>query len=263
MRICAECDVLKEGTAMQKLDVNSAVPLYEQLKMALRERIESQIFEPGERMLSEVELCDKYGVSRITVRRAVDELVEEGYLERRQGKGTFVAQKRSFVAVMSLDRSASEGFSDRYSRRKRSVIISKREYPANSQECQWLQLEPEENVLVLTRQMLLDGNLSMIDRATYPAKRFPGLLDKIGDDTSTYEVMRKDYGVQMHKARREVTLVYATNEQSKLLGCAPGAPLFKKFKVVYDEQNIPVHISSTYISAENVVLTVEQDSFLH
>ena len=212
---------------MQKLDVNSAVPLYEQLKMALRERIESQIFEPGERMLSEVELCDKYGVSRITVRRAVDELVEEGYLERRQGKGTFVAQKRSFV------------------------------------ECQWLQLEPEENVLVLTRQMLLDGNLSMIDRATYPAKRFPGLLDKIGDDTSTYEVMRKDYGVQMHKARREVTLVYATNEQSKLLGCAPGAPLFKKFKVVYDEQNIPVHISSTYISAENVVLTVEQDSFLH
>ena len=120
-----------------------------------------------------------------------------------------------------------------------------------------------KTVLVLTRQMLLDGNLSMIDRATYPAKRFPGLLDKIGDDTSTYEVMRKDYGVQMHKARREVTLVYATNEQSKLLGCAPGAPLFKKFKVVYDEQNIPVHISSTYISAENVVLTVEQDSFLH
>lgn len=248
---------------MQKLDVNSAVPLYEQLKMALRERLESQIFAPGERMPSEAELCDKYGVSRITVRRAVEELVEEGYLERRQGKGTFVAQSRSMVAVMSLDGSASEGFSDRYKSRQSSVIISKKEYPANSQERKWLKLEEEDTVLVLTRQILLDGKPWMIDRATYPAKRFPGMFDKIGNNTSTYEVMRRDYGVQMSKARRAVTLVYATNEQGKLLCCAPGTPLFKRFKAVYDEQDGPVHLSSTYVNAENVVLTVEQDSFLY
>lgn len=246
---------------MQKLDVNSAVPLYEQLKMALRERIESHIFTPGERMPSEAELCGKYSVSRITVRRAVEELVEEGYLERRQGKGTFVAQKRSLVVVMSLDRSASEGFSDRYKSRKSSLIISKKEYVANKQERRWLELEGEDTVLVLSRQMLLDGKTWMIDRATYPAKRFPGLFDRIGNNTSTYEVMRRDYGVEMSKARRAVTLAYATNEQAKLLGCAPGTPLFKMFKAVYDGQDAPVHLSSTYVNAENVVLTVDQDSF--
>ena len=55
----------------------------------------------------------------------------------------------------------------------------------------------------------------------------------------------------------------SANEQGKLLCCAPGTPLFKRFKAVYDEQDGPVHLSSTYVNAENVVLTVEQDSFLY
>ena len=82
---------------MEQLDTNNAVPLYEQLRVALRERLDSGVLDPGERLPSEAELCRKYGVSRITVRRAVDELVEEGILERRQGKGTFVAPKRAVV----------------------------------------------------------------------------------------------------------------------------------------------------------------------
>ena len=80
---------------MKPLDNNNAVPLYEQMMMMLRERLDNHVLDAGEKLPSEAELCKSYGVSRITVRRAIDELVEEGYLEKKQGKGTFVTQKRA------------------------------------------------------------------------------------------------------------------------------------------------------------------------
>ena len=70
---------------MKPLDNNNAVPLYEQMMMMLRERLENHVLDAGEKLPSEAELCKSYGVSRITVRRAIDELVEEGYLEKKQG----------------------------------------------------------------------------------------------------------------------------------------------------------------------------------
>ena len=70
---------------MDARDYNNAVPLDEELRVALLEGLDSGVRDPGERLPSETELCQKYGVSRITVRRAVDELVEEGILARRQG----------------------------------------------------------------------------------------------------------------------------------------------------------------------------------
>ena len=99
---------------MKPLDNNNAVPLYEQMMMMLRERLDNHVLDAGEKLPSEAELCKSYGVSRITVRRAIDELVEEGYLEKKQGKGTFVTQKRAAVPVMSISENATVGFSGRY-----------------------------------------------------------------------------------------------------------------------------------------------------
>ena len=245
---------------MSSLDNTIAVPLYEQLTTTLRERIDTHVFNFGEKIPSEAELCQKYGVSRITVRRAIDELVEEGYLERKQGKGTFVAQKRSPVTIMSFGENVTEGFSSRYNSkigRVKGIIVSKKEYVANKNEQSLLNLSEGDNVLILTRLMVLDGKPWMIDRATYPAKRFPGFFDVITDGVSTYQVMREAYHVHMSKAHREITLAQATTEQGKLLGCPPSTPLFRIFKVVYDDQNNPVHLSATYSQAENVVLKVE------
>ena len=249
---------------MKPLDNNNAVPLYEQMMMMLRERLDNHVLDAGEKLPSEAELCKSYGVSRITVRRAIDELVEEGYLEKKQGKGTFVTKKRAAIPVMSISENATVGFSGRYgqdSGRLHSIVISKKEYKANRNEQKMLNLEEGDEVLVLTRLMILDDKPWMIDRATYSAKRYPGFLEQIEDGVSTYNIMCEQYGVRMRRAYREITLAYTTNEQAKMLGCAPSAPLFKTFKVVYDEQGLPVHMSSTYTQADNVVLTVENGNY--
>ena len=74
------------------LELNSSVPLYEQLMNAIRSDIDSGLFKAGEKMPSEMELEEKYQVSRITVRRAIKELCDDEILVKKQGKGTFVLQ---------------------------------------------------------------------------------------------------------------------------------------------------------------------------
>ncbi|QQZ60761.1 GntR family transcriptional regulator [Paenibacillus sonchi] len=76
------------------LDETIATPLYEQLKEKLKNEIAEGRLKPGEKLLPEVELAQKYEVSVITVRRATNELRNEGLLEKRQGKGTFVAMAK-------------------------------------------------------------------------------------------------------------------------------------------------------------------------
>jgi len=73
-----------------RVDRGSGVPLYRQVAAVLRERIENGVFRPGERIPTEYELCDEFGVSRISIRQALSELVYEGLLSRRQGSGTYV-----------------------------------------------------------------------------------------------------------------------------------------------------------------------------
>ena len=239
---------------MDRLNGNNIVPLYEQLKIELNERIENKILEEGQKLPSEAELCKSYGVSRITVRRAVDELVEEGVLERRQGKGTFVACKRTPLAMMTVD---GLGFSDRLHSRRKSIVISKKEYQATKHECEILHLDKDDTVYVFTRQIMLDGKPWMIDRCIYPAKRYHGFYEKVKDDVSTYQILREDYHVIMKRAHKEISLTFATNEQAKILECQPGTPLFKVYKIVYDEKDMPVHISTTYSNAQHVVFVLE------
>ena len=79
-----------------KLDDNNSMPLYLQLKNTIKGLIDSGEIKKGEKILSEYELCEKYNVSRITVRNALAELESEGYLIKKQGKGTFATTPKLF-----------------------------------------------------------------------------------------------------------------------------------------------------------------------
>ncbi len=244
-----------------KLDGNSAVPLYEQMKIQLQEQIAAHIYAAGDRLPAETELCEKYGVSRVTLRRAMDELVAEGVLERKQGKGTFVAVRKSRLIFRSFG-SMGGGFSDAQypeSTVKHTAVISKKEYVCNALEQEALGLNKGDRVMVLLRLMSLDGQPLMLDRSVYPISRFPGLFDYVKDDVSTYSVFREVYGIRKMHSTKELSLAYATDEQAKLLECATAAPLFRIFKQVRDDEGAPVHLSNLYYVAERIVFTDEGD----
>lgn len=88
-----------------KLNISSEKPLYLQLKEHIKSEINMERYMPGQKLSTETELCEEYGVSRITARRAITDLVEEGVLIKKQGKGTFVREvkhKRELISVGSF-----------------------------------------------------------------------------------------------------------------------------------------------------------------
>lgn len=244
---------------MNELDTRNVVPLYEQIESDIREKILTKIYASGEQIPTEMELCKMYGVSRITVRRALDDLIVEGLLERRHGKGTFVALHRSKVVWVSLDgNSFTHGFSDICNRKvPERKIVAKREYEPTSHEREMLQLDADDKVLILER-LIVDENQKILEKAGYSSKRYPGFLTEIGDNMSTYKLLSEKYGMTQKHMTREISLAYATEEQGKLLGCLAGAPLFQVVKVLYGNDEIPVHFSILLYCADTTVIQIDR-----
>lgn len=92
---------------MNELDPQSIVPLYKQLKDLLLQEIKEGIYKANQKIPTELELSEKYQISRMTVRKALAELVEEGVLAKKQGKGTFVQEEK-----MTEDLSSPNSFTN-------------------------------------------------------------------------------------------------------------------------------------------------------
>src|SRR5690349_24938010 len=105
------------------------LPRYYQLKEIIRERIMAGEWEPGALIPSERELCEQYGISRMTARQSITELVNEGYLYREQGKGTFVAQPKITQSLTTLT-SFTEDMKAR-AQRPITRVLSREMYPAD------------------------------------------------------------------------------------------------------------------------------------
>ncbi len=236
------------------LKVSSSLPLYEQLKQRLRTAILTEQYVSGDQLPPEFELCETYGVSRITARRAVQDLVAEGLLERRQGKGTFVAYERLDIHVMSLD-----GFSGFHrSRAPQSVlrILAKNQRGATAKEARFLQITEGAQIYELVRLLLVKEMPVALDRSVYDARRFPGLLDRISENTSTYELFDQAYHHPNFSASKEIVMTSARPDEAEVLHCKPGEALYLITKVVHDDQGVANHCSFMLVPGERVKLTI-------
>lgn len=232
----------------------SSISLYEQLKLSIKDDIINKVYKPGEKMPSEIELGEKYGVSRITVRRAVKELVNEGLLVCKQGKGTFVEYTKTHTQIIGLD-----GFTEITSlegHNPETKVLSKNILQAKGEVATFLQLPEGSQVLELRRLMLNDDIPQIIDVAYFPLSIYPDIMNKIYDNVSTYRILKKEYGIVMKKAYKEFSAATANIEQSRLLSCSPGEPLVLVKKVVYDSKDKPVHLSNLYVLSSRIIYTI-------
>lgn len=233
------------------LDTNSSIPLYEQLKTAIKEGIQAKVYRPGERMPSELELEAMYKVSRITVRRAVKELCDEGILVRRQGKGTFVLDTADY---RRLDREAGMGVHDFMAlsgRTARAEILEKTIIKPTPGYAKDLHIDPMDDVIYLKRLMFVDEVPMMIDTSYLPLKRFPGMYDKLVGDVALFRVIQQDYGVKLERYYKVLKVQKANKEMSRHLNCKIGDPMFDLFKITYDGNQVPQNISISIMRGEN------------
>lgn len=231
-----------------KLDEKNSMPLYLQLKNTIKGLIDRGEIEQGEKILSEHELCEKYNVSRITVRNALSELEEEGYLVKKQGKGTFATKPKLFRPLQD-----SVGFTDscKAAGMESSSLVLKREIlPLNDDMKEQLALDDDDQLLYIQRLRLANGEPLMIENNYYSYKHYGFLMDEPLTG-SLYELLATKKGIVCDRSLKTViTVTSASGELVKLLQVSIGAPLFVMVGVMGDEHETPVHYSLQYIVGE-------------
>jgi GntR family transcriptional regulator len=195
---------------LQKLDESSSLPLYQQLQRALRQAIENGAIAPEDALPPERDLAEMLGVSRITVRKAIDELAEEGLLVRKQGSGTFVSNRveKNFAKLTSF----SEDMRAR-GREPRSVWLTKAEGTVTPEESLTLRSSPGTPVLRFHRIRYADDAPMAIEYATVLADCLPSVE---AVQSSLYEALEQT-GHRPVRALQRLRAVLFTAEQAKLL----------------------------------------------
>jgi GntR family transcriptional regulator len=241
-------------------DRHGPVPMYFQLKEWLSARILSGELAPGEQLPGEVELCDRLRVSRGVVRQALSELRHDGLVERRRGRGTFVAVPKTAEGLISGLRGLAEDAWLRGSRVDSTVLLLCERLP-DVGTARVLELEPGELVVELARLRALDGEPHVLVTTFLPAALVPGLaaLD-LGGSESLYRVLRERYGLAILSCVRRVEAAVADARQAHLLRVARGDPLLVLRSTAFTSGHRPLEHFVAYHRADRSAFEVELEA---
>ena len=236
---------------MRTLQAESFSPLYAQLMNQLQADIHRGLYPVGSRIPPEHELEMNYGVSRVTVRRALQELTGEGLLERKQGKGTFVAMPKGKAVERKL-----RGFHDvcrEAGRLPTAEVLSLREMPAEDRDREELNLPEESQVIECFRLLKADGEPVMLERNRFSmAYSYLAGADLQG---GLYRCLQ-DYGVRPEKATWDIGQRNITAEEGRLLDAEEGNMLLAIRQVVYDQKGRPLHNSEQLIRGDRYTIRI-------
>ncbi|SOC89849.1 transcriptional regulator, GntR family [Curtobacterium sp. 314Chir4.1] len=220
-----------------------AEPKHQQLRRILLELATSRL-APGAAIPSERQLIAEYGVSRITVREALGQLVNEGYLERVRGKGTFVAH-RPVQSTLHLASFTEEMRAMGHV--PTTVVLVREERIPPKDTAAALRLDPDVPAFHVKRLRMADGAPVSIDDAWLVADAFPGLLDH-DLSGSVYSIIATEYGTPIDRAQQTVAANPAADDVATLLGTKTGAPVLEFDRVSYTGERPVEHTRSWYRS---------------
>jgi GntR family transcriptional regulator len=219
-------------TAHHGIDARSGVPLYMQVEKHIQDRIVSREWRPSTPLPNEQQLCDEYGVSRITVRHALARLTDKGLLLRERGRGTFVRDIELEASERGVRSFTTELHDLGMVPSSRLLGIAEVEPPRSVATA--LAIEPGMTVVRIHRVRLGDGRPIGVQTAYLTAARFPGLVTAELERTSLYEVLADRYGVTPIEAVETFTVGGVTDTDAPLLEVEPGAHAFYVERVTYD-----------------------------
>jgi GntR family transcriptional regulator len=233
------------------LQKTSESPLYRQLMQRLRNDITAGVYPAGERIPGEQALCGIYGVSRVTVRKALDEIVREELLVRRQGKGTFVAQEK-----IKRDLSRVTSFSDacaQIGQTAQTRLIERKREAATGEDRARLGVEEGGGVISICRLRLSDGEPVMLEY-----NRFSAALKFLLDDPLTGSLYRllSNHGLAPSSAVHDISLGHAKEPVSRLLDTKTGDALLLLDQLVFDQHGNPLHLSKQWIRGDRFTFRI-------
>ncbi len=222
---------------------HSHSPIYMQLAGKLRQEIVEGRIQAGEALPSERDLCALMGASRVTVRKAIELLIAEGMLSRRQGSGTYVTPRiqapGSYLTSFSEDAAArGETTSTRWMEKKKGF--------ASEEEARLLELETGAPVLRLSRVRLADGEPLAIENAVVPAAMLPA-IERLGN--SLYKALA-ERGNRPISGQQKIRAALAGPNEAKLLGISEGAEILRIERLTRRADGRPVELTRSAYRGE-------------
>jgi GntR family transcriptional regulator len=239
--------IVVQSSAMQELQVASldpagAQPLWRQVADAIAHDIATGRLQPGERLPSERALAEQLGLSRVTARRALQALVEDGLVQPSAGRGWFVSSGPVSEAPNQL-----ESFSEMARARgltPTAEVLRREVRPATFEEAETLAIAPGADVFEIERLRMLDGLPVGLDRSRLPLRRARQLLDVDFATASLYEALRSLCGLRPERAEVSVGAALADARQRELLDLGEVGAVLQYEQRTYDQENRPVEIGN-------------------
>lgn len=188
---------------------------YKKLYHTLMDKIEKKELLPGDKLPSEGELMELYGASRDTVRKSLNLLVQDGYIQKSKGRAAIVLDKGKFNFPVSEITSFQELY--QYAEVKPKTYVENLEIRVNDKKVmEALQLKPNEEAFELVRVREMGGEKIIIDKDFFSRTAVPNLPLKVAQN-SVYEYLETELGLNISHAMKEITVIMATEEDYRLL----------------------------------------------
>ena len=235
---------------LKSLDPDSAQPLYQQLQRALRDAIQSGKLSPDDALPSERQLAAELGISRITVRKAIDGLADEGLLVRRQGSGNFVGARieKNFAKLTSF----SEDMRAR-GRVPSSQWLKKGDGQVTPEEAMRLALSPGAKVYRLHRLRFADDEPMALEYCTVAGNALPSVDDV---DASLYDALERA-GNRPVRALQRLRALLLDEEKARLLEAKPGDAGLLVERVGYLRDGRAIELSHSYYRGDTYDFVAE------
>lgn len=230
------------------LDAGSEKSLYLQLVDKLEKEIREKMLA-NDKLSSERELTQIYGVSRITVRLALQELENRGLVYKKHGKGTYVSE----ITDSAVDLSSAYSFTDQMKKLGKvplTKILSFRLLDAPESIAQKMQLATGEKIFEIERLRIANATPMMIERTYVPHFLFEGLTEKLLNQRSLYELFHEEFNQIVRRADEEVYASIALDNEAKLLDIKSGDPVLHLLRKTFNTKNIIIEYTFSIARAD-------------
>lgn len=232
----------------QSLDHTSFTPLYHQLKEILQEKVTSGEWKPGDKISSENELRVLYDISRNTVQKALEELVQEGILERKQGRGTFVSKpkiKQPLTGFYSFSKViASQGM------QPKDIVLDLKTNFADYNIAEKLQINHGDEVISLERLRTANKEPIILETSYLPQSIIAELTNDELEKHSLYDLLEEKYGIIVVKAKETFEPVLIREYEEEHLGVKVGTPGLLLDRIAYDMEGRAVEYCRSIVRGD-------------
>lgn len=244
----------------ESLNPQDPMPLYYQLELNLRRQIEEGLLQPGSPLPSETYLARDYDVSRITVRRALDRLEEDGLITRRQGKRTRVYPGYTPSDPDRTHKPDYRGFEDELRRLELHPVAEVLEATVGSPTklvSKLLGLSASKEIVRIRRRGLVDDKPLWLEARYFPADVGKPLLGIDPASDSMLNLLKREVGIDVASVEATIQAVVASRRQAKLLDVNECAPLLFHQSVTFTANGRRVQLLQAFLRADFYQLRLE------